>query len=129
MTNEPELTIIERDIIINRMQLELSNIENSISKNHHQLQEITVSNEFLDMVKNDYAKYDNHIRDMKISQETQMKFLIDYIEDTIQNSNLSDTAIQAAEQKQYDILKKLNSLKDNLDEVIDSGEDYLQKKC
>lgn len=75
-------------------------------------------NQFLEIVKNDYAKFYEYVSQQKKEQIKALQILDEYIKDLTINGKLTKYNIEDAKQEQRKILNELNSLKKKLDAII-----------
>lgn len=84
---------------------------------------ISKQNHFLEEIKNDYSNYSNYIMKQKQEQIQALEILHNYVKDLTISGNLSKQNIKDAKYEQKKIIKELNSIKRNLDEVIQDNGD------
>jgi hypothetical protein len=84
---------------------------------------ISKQNYFLEEIKNDYSNYSNYIMKQKQEQIQALEILHNYVKDLTISGNLSKQNIKDAKYEQKKIIKELNSIKHNLDEVIQHNTD------
>lgn len=92
-------------------------------KKQKKLRMIEKQNEYLKDIKNDYLKYNKRIISDKRDQITALENLHSYINKLVKDSNLTKHNIRDAKLEQDKILKELDSLKNNLDDMIDDTQD------
>lgn len=73
---------------------------------------------FLNDVKDDYEKYYNYIKNQKEQQVQALNFLENYFSALITRGKLSNENILEAKKEQDKIIKTINSIKNNLEELI-----------
>jgi hypothetical protein len=84
---------------------------------------ISKQNRFLEVVKNDYSKYYNYIREQKRDQIKALSILDEYIKDLTVSGKLTKHNIEDAKEEQYKILREVKSIKESLDSIIDNTQD------
>jgi hypothetical protein len=84
---------------------------------------ISKQNRFLEVVKNDYSKYYNYIREQKRDQIKALSILDEYIKDLTISGKLTKHNIEDAKEEQYKILREVKSIKESLDSIIDNTQD------
>lgn len=84
---------------------------------------ISKQNNFLDAVKNDYAKYYGYIVKQKREQIQALDVLNNYIHDLTISGKLSKHNIEDAKHEQYKILNELKNIQKGLDGIIDDTND------
>ena len=84
---------------------------------------ISKQNNFLDAVKNDYAKYYGYIIKQKREQIEALDMLNNYINDLTVSGKLSKHNIEDAKHEQIKILKELKNIQKGLDSIINDTND------
>jgi hypothetical protein len=84
---------------------------------------ISKHNHFLEEIKNDYSNYSNYIMKQKQEQIQALEILHNYVKDLTISGNLSKQNVKDAKYEQKKIIKELNSIKHNLDNVIQNNND------
>jgi len=93
---------------------------NMLINKQKKLSKITKQNQFLDMVKSDYLKYYNYITQQKRDQIQAMELLNTYIKDLSDTGKLTKQNMEDAKVEQDKILKEVNSIKVNLDTIVNN---------
>jgi hypothetical protein len=83
------------------------------------LRAIESENQFLDSVKNDYAKYYSYIKEQKNDQINALELLNDYIKDLSLSGKLTKHNLEDAEAEQARILREVKSIKKSLDSLME----------
>jgi hypothetical protein len=83
------------------------------------LQQTAKENEYLEMVRNDYRKYYNHIVKQKEDQINAMNYLNQYIDEIIVNGKLTDVDLENAKMEQDELIQEMGNIKGKLDEIIE----------
>jgi len=86
---------------------------------------ISKQNHFLEEIKNDYSNYSNYIMKQKQEQIQALEILNNYVRDLTISGNLSKQNIKDAKYEQKKIIKELNSIKHNLDEIINNNNNII----
>lgn len=81
---------------------------------------IKKQNHFLEEIKHDYSKYSNHIIEQKQQQIQALNMLKTYIDDLSTSGNINKHRIKEAKHEQNKIINEIKSIKQNLDEIIQS---------
>jgi len=84
---------------------------------------ISKQNNFLDAVKNDYAKYYGYIVKQKREQMEALDVLNNYIQDLTVSGKLSKHNIEDAKYEQSKILNELKNIQKGLDSIINDTND------
>ena len=79
---------------------------------------VAKQNQFLDIVREDYAKYFNYIIKQKQDQMKALDLLNNYIHDLTRSGNLTKHNIEDAKHEQMRIMNEMKSIQNNLDEII-----------
>uniref|UniRef100_A0A6C0EV53 Uncharacterized protein n=1 Tax=viral metagenome TaxID=1070528 RepID=A0A6C0EV53_9ZZZZ len=107
--NDEKLLHIEKMINSKRVML---------LEKQKKLKNISKQNQFLEDIKNDYAKYYNYIYEQKEQQIKALHLLDNYINDLTNNGKLSRYNIEDAKQEQLKIIKEIKVIKHNLDLML-----------
>jgi hypothetical protein len=81
------------------------------------LQQTAKENEYLEMVRNDYRKYYNHIVKQKEDQINAMNYLKQYINEIMVNGKLTDTDLENAKMEQDELIQEMANIKSKMDEI------------
>jgi len=79
---------------------------------------VAKQNQFLDIVREDYAKYFNYIIKQKQDQMKALDLLNNYIHDLTRSGNLTKHNVEDAKHEQMRIMNEMKSIQNNLDEII-----------
>lgn len=112
------LPLGERDLYLLKIQTEIKNKKNLLVKKKKELDNKTKTNKYLSEVKKDYNKYYDYILNEKKQQYSALLLLKEYIDDLTKTENLVDHQIRSAKYDQKDILKEIENVKQELDELI-----------
>lgn len=103
----------------------------SLIDKQKKLKSVTKSNQFLNTVKEDYAKYYNVIIAQKQDQIKAISMLNEYIDDLASSGELNKHNIEDAKVEQMKLLREVNHIKkglDSLSENTDHVTNELRKK-
>jgi hypothetical protein len=100
------------------MQQLIEEKRNMLLEKQRKLRKAAKQNEFLQIVKNDYAKYYNYIAEQKRQQIQAFEILNKYIDDLNSTNKLSKYNIEDAKVEQKKIMGEITSIKKGLDEII-----------
>jgi hypothetical protein len=78
-------------------------------------------NSFLEGVKGDYQKYRDYIVNEKQEQLRAMNILKQYTEDLEVSTKMTEANIKQTKKDQHDILREMERIKKELDEIIGSN--------
>jgi hypothetical protein len=84
-------------------------------------------NNFLEVVKEDYSKYNNYIIQQKRDQVKSLEILDKYIKDLTISGQLTKHNIEDSKEEQHKILREIKSIKANLDFIINDTKDIVAK--
>lgn len=107
-----------RDKVIQRLKREINENKKNVLGQLNDLNKSSDENHFLKNVKRDYTKYRDHIVMEKNKQKEFMELLIEYIENTLDKSDITSEINQRALLEQNNILRQINNIKTEIDEII-----------
>jgi hypothetical protein len=90
----------------------------SLIKKQKTLHFLSKENSFLQGIRDDYSKYNKYIVQQKQDQMTALSILNNYIQDLSATGELSKQNIEDARSEQKKILEEIDSIKNNLDSII-----------
>lgn len=111
-----------RDMKIFQMKAEIENRKKMLCSKRKQLLQTKRENKFLVDVFEDYEKYNKQIVH---ENERKIKFfeqLHDYIDRITYDLKLTDNKLKESQMEQRDIMKEINILKSEIDDLIDVDE-------
>lgn len=79
---------------------------------------VSNENRFIESVVKDYIDYFDYIKKIKENQQQSLNDLVEYLDNIMKNSGLTDEAIQNAKKQQKNLLQQLNIIKKDLNEII-----------
>lgn len=133
MPNNKETSLSNKELLNNKEE-EFHKIEalillkeNMLLNKQKELAEIYNQNKFLENVKNDYATYFQYISRQKEQQIESLKLLNDYIHGLIQSGELKKYDMEDAKLEQKKIIKEINEIKQNLNNIIGKANDINNK--
>lgn len=88
---------------------------------------ISKQNRFLEAIKDDYENYNNYIVQQKRDQIRALEVLDNYIKDLTLSGKLTKHNIEDAKMEQANILRELDTIKKNLDSIINDTQFVLSK--
>jgi len=110
--------IAVRDKTIEFLQHQIANRKNLLADNHRKLNVVVNENEFLSEISRDYEKHFEYIKSQKESQIKAFDLIYKYLERLIKSSAITEREMDSAIREQREILEKINSIKDEMDDVI-----------
>ena len=114
-----KLTLAERDLYLVHIDTLMDEKRKMLLEKQKTLQQTAKENEYLEMVRNDYRKYYNHIVKQKEDQINAMNYLNQYIDEIIVNGKLTDVDLENAKMEQDELIQEMANIKGKLDEIID----------
>jgi phospholipid N-methyltransferase len=117
-----QLPLAKRDEILERMERQIEEKRRLLIHKNKQLSKLTEENEFLGQVKRDYEKYNSYIANQKQEQIRAFYMLNKYLDDIIISGKLTDKDIEKTKQDQKMILREIDTVKQNLDEIVSLDE-------
>ncbi len=112
-----------RDHKILQMKAELENRKKILCVKRHQLKNNVKENDLLKFVLTDYEKYNTHIISQKEKQIMFLERLNDYIDNINIDLKLTDNKLKESKQEQREILKEINYLKNEIDNLVETTHD------
>lgn len=114
-----QLPLAERDIYLLQIEQEIKNKKKLLVKKKKELDKKQKLNQYLDTVKVDYTKYYNYIVNEKQQQYNALLLLKEYMGDLIKTEQLVDEQLRTAKHDQKYIIKEIDNVKAELDELIE----------
>lgn len=124
-----KLTLAERDLYLVHIDTLMDEKRKMLLEKQKTLQQTAKENEYLEMVRNDYRKYYNHIVKQKEDQINAMNYLKQYIDEIMVNGKLTDVDLENAKMEQDELIQEMGNIKGKLDEIIelqtDASDEYI----
>ena len=114
-----KLTLAERDLYLVHIDTLMDEKRKMLLEKQKTLQQTAKENEYLEMVRNDYRKYYNHIVKQKEDQINAMNYLKQYIDEIMVNGKLTDVDLENAKMEQDELIQEMGNIKGKLDEIIE----------
>ena len=112
------ITLAERDLYLLQIETEINNKKKLLVKKKRDLDKKQNLNHFLNGVTQDYQKYYNYILNEKQQQYKMLLLLKEYLNDLIKTEDLVDDQRRTAKHDQQNILKEIDKVKGELDDLI-----------
>jgi hypothetical protein len=112
-----KLTLAERDLYLVHIDTLMDEKRKMLLEKQKTLQQTAKENEYLEMVRNDYRKYYNHIVKQKEDQINAMNYLKQYIDEIMVNGKLTDTDLENAKMEQDELIQEMSDIKNKMDEI------------
>jgi hypothetical protein len=113
------LPLAERDLHLIQIEQEIMNKKRLLVKKKKDLDKKQKLNQYLDGVKVDYTKYYDYIVGEKQQQYNALMLLKEYMSDLMKTEHLVDDQLRTAKHDQKDIIKEIDKVKVELDELIE----------
>jgi len=113
------LPLAERDLHLIQIEQEIMNKKRLLVKKKKDLDKKQKLNQYLDGVKVDYTKYYDYIIGEKKQQYNALMLLKEYMSDLMKTEHLVDDQLRTAKHDQKDIIKEIDKVKVELDELIE----------
>ena len=120
-----QLDLASKDEQFIQLQQLIDLKRNMLLDKQNKYKKISKQNHFLEEIKNDYSNYSNYIMKQKQEQIQALEILNNYVRDLTISGKLSKQNVKDAKYEQKKIIKELNSIKHNLDEVIKNNNDII----
>jgi hypothetical protein len=114
-----KLTLAERDLYLVHIDTLMDEKRKMLLEKQKTLQQTAKENEYLEMVRNDYRKYYNHIVKQKEDQINAMNYLKQYIDEIMVDGKLTDVDLENAKMEQDELIQEMDNIKGKLDEIIE----------
>jgi len=113
------LPLAERDLHLIQIEQEIMNKKRLLVKKKKDLDKKQKLNQYLDGVKVDYTKYYDYIVGEKKQQYNALMLLKEYMSDLMKTEHLVDDQLRTAKHDQKDIIREIDKVKVELDELIE----------
>lgn len=117
---EMVITLEKKDQQFLYIQQLIEDKRNLLLQKQRHLQKASKQNKFLEMVKNDYAKYYDYIAEQKREQIEAFELLNTYLQDLNSTNKLSKYNIEDAKAEQEKILSEIVSIKKGLHQLMNN---------
>lgn len=114
-----KITLAERDSYLLQIETEIKNKQRLLVKKKKDLENKKNLNHYLNEVEQNYSKYYNYILKEKQKQYDALLLLKEYMNDLIKTENLVDDQLRIAKYEQQDIIREIDKVKSELDELIE----------
>ena len=118
-----KLTLAERDLYLVHIDTLMDEKRKMLLEKQKTLQQTAKENEYLEMVRNDYRKYYNHIVKQKEDQISAMNYLKQYIDEIIVDGKLTDVDLENAKMEQDELIQEMAHIKSKMDEITQVQQD------
>jgi len=122
------IPVKENDERFIRIQEIIEAKQNMLFEKQKKLRFISRQNQFLEVVKDDYANIYGYVIQQKRDQIKALEVLDEYMKQLTIYGKLTKHNIEDAKQEQSKILKELDLIKGNLDSIITDTHDIVSKQ-
>lgn len=113
------LPLAERDLYLLQIEKEIKHKKGMLIKKKKELNKKHKLNHYLSDIKEDYNKYYDYIVGEKQQQYNALLLLKEYMSDLMKTEQLVDEQLRTAKHDQKDIIKEIEKVKVELDELIE----------
>lgn len=115
------LDVEKREQILRALREEHDNLKKRMSARFDELKNIENMNDYLTLVKKDYATQNTYIRELKQKQAAEMEKIMRGLNEIIVKGKLTDFDVKKAKMEQDAILNSLNAVRSEMREVMDEN--------
>ena len=116
------MDIAIRDVLIQRIESEIVRIQMNMTTRLTELKKKKEDSLALSGVYNDYKRYHDVIRQQREDQTKTLQFLLEYLENSMEEAGLTEQANEDAKRQYKAIEEKLRRVRDSLEETVASME-------
>ena len=113
------LPLAQRDMYFSQIEEQIRNKKRLLIKKKKDLNKKYKLNDYLSGVKEDYNKYYDYIVNEKQQQYNALLLLKEYMGDLVKTEHLVDNQLKIAKHDQKDIMREIDNVKMELDELIE----------
>jgi len=115
-----EINLADRDNYLTQIENQIQAKRNLLLEKRKTLESTVGQNQFLEGVKNDYQRYHNYIIKQNQDQMRAMNILNQYLGNIMVSGRLTEKDINNTRNEQNNILKEMDKIKGDLDNIINS---------
>ena len=115
------MSLAKRDLHLVQIDKEIQNKRQFLLDKHKENERLAQENEYLQLIRNDYAHYYDHIVREKETQISSMRFLNDYIDKIVEEGELTDEDLERSRSEQRKILDEIDDIKSGLDTITSNN--------
>ena len=112
------MPVAQRDLQLLQIESMIKYKKSLLIRKKKDLDKKVKVNSFLENVNTDYNNYYQYIVQEKQNQHKALNLLKEYIDDLVQTETLVDNQLRTAKHDQQDIIREINVVKSELDELI-----------
>ncbi len=113
-----QISLAQRDLQFIQISEEIKNKKRLLINKNKELKKKAEINEYLSTVRSDYTKYYDYILQEKQKQYDALLLINGYMGDLMKTEKLVDSQLRTAKHDQKDILREIEKVKAELDELI-----------
>jgi hypothetical protein len=113
-----QLSLADRDKYLQQIEQQIAAKRKMLIDKRNYLERTLKENAFLEGVKKDYQKYRDYIIKEKQDQLRAMNVLNQYTEDLVTSTKLTEVNIRETKRDQKDILREMEKIKMELEEIM-----------
>jgi hypothetical protein len=113
------MNLAKRDHMIFQMKAELENRKKMLCSKRKEMKKNVSENGLLNQVLADYSKYNQDIVNQKREQIDFLKLLHEYVGNVSHDIHATSTLLKESRTDQREILKEINHLKHDLEELME----------
>jgi|UniRef100_A0A6C0KQT5 hypothetical protein len=113
-----QIPLAQRDLNLLQIEQEIMNKKYLLVNKKKDLDKKQKLNNYLDTVKDDYTKYYDFIVKEKQQQYNALLLLKEYMNDLTKTENLVDEQLRSVKHDQKDIIREIDKVKNELDELM-----------
>ena len=113
-----QISLAERDNYLTQIEQQIQAKRGLLLEKRKSLEGAVGQNQFLEGVKNDYQRYHNYIVKQNQEQIRAFSLLNQYLGDIMVSGKLTEKDIHSTKKEQKHILREMDKIKGNLDEII-----------
>ena len=111
------MDISERDLLIAKMKDQIKSKQDYLFERFKELEKNKEENEYLEAVKNDYAKYFNYISSIKRDQLNAFENINKYLDKIGCELKTTDSLLKETREDQQEVLGEIYKLKTELNKI------------
>ena len=112
------MDISEQELLIAKIKDQINTKQDHLLEQFKDLKKNTEENEYLESVKNDYAKYFNYISSVKSDQLNAFENINKYLDKIGGELKINDSLLKETREDQKKVLGEINKLRTELDKII-----------
>ena len=113
------MEIGKRDLVLQILNKQMAELTSFNTKRMQELGEKQKENAFLTGVYEDYRKHYDYIKGLKQQQKDQIEYLVQYLEDSMEQAGLSDSMLIQAKHEKNKLRGQIERIKKDLDKMIE----------